>query len=245
LRGRLRRIRHRTVAATFSSDTVNSFEIEQRTTSTTASRSPAAVYYIRWNNIQQTVVPPVCQISFISNLGQAVAKGVDIQAEVALTDAFTVELAGGYTEARYTRDSKLSATETNPVVTAGDAITGESGGGQSGQPNAPFTLSVGLEYKFSLLDQTLRALDDQFQSRRSGAPPLRTRIRCNTIPPTTSCRPQFCLRAGRINFGKMQFSAFCDNLFAPHRDQLRVVIDRATAIVAWSGSSPTVREPSA
>src|SRR5229473_2436737 len=94
---------------TFSSDSVNSFEIGAKNNIDNRIKIASSIYYIRWNNIQQTVVPPVCQISFISNLGQAVAKGIDIQAEVALTDAFTVELATGYTEARYTRDSKLSA----------------------------------------------------------------------------------------------------------------------------------------
>jgi hypothetical protein len=46
----------------------------------------SSIYYIRWNNIQQTVVPPICQISFIDNLGKAVAKGADIQGEIAITD---------------------------------------------------------------------------------------------------------------------------------------------------------------
>ena len=54
-----------------------------RTTSTIAFKIASSIYYIRWNNIQQTVVPPICQISFITNLGQAVAKGADIQAEIA------------------------------------------------------------------------------------------------------------------------------------------------------------------
>src|ERR1700680_5189426 len=107
---------------TFSSDTVNSFEVGAKNNIDNRIKIASSIYYIRWNNIQQTVVPPVCQISFISNLGQAVAKGVDIQAEVALTDAFTLELATGYTEARYTRDSKLSATATNPVGSAGDRV---------------------------------------------------------------------------------------------------------------------------
>ena len=96
---------------TFNSDTVNSFEVGAKNNIDNRFKIASSIYYIRWNNIQQTVVPPVCQISFISNLGTAVAKGLDIQAEFALTDAFTIELATGYTDARYTQDSRLVPTE--------------------------------------------------------------------------------------------------------------------------------------
>ncbi|MDP8983827.1 MAG: TonB-dependent receptor, partial [Pseudomonadota bacterium] len=203
---------------TFNSDTVNSLEIGAKHNIDNRIKIASSIYYIRWNNIQQTVVPPVCQISFISNLGTAVAKGIDVQAEVALTDAFTAELAAGYTEARYIRDSKLSATEVNPVVSSGDAITGESGGGQSGQPNAPFTLSLGLEYKFNLLDHdSFVRFDDQYQSRPKWRAPsqdansLQYDSAYYILSPTNFASA----RAG-VNFGKMQISAFCDNLFDTH-----------------------------
>jgi len=204
--------------ATFSSDTVNSFEVGAKNNIDNRFKLASSIYYIRWNNIQQTVVPPICQISFISNLGQAVAKGLDIQAEVALTDAFTLELATGYTEARYTRDSKLSAAETNPVVSAGDAITGESGGGQSGQPNAPFTASVGLEYKFTLLNHdSFVRFDDEYESRPKWRAPsqdansLQYDSAYYILSPTN-----FASARSGITFGKMQISAFCDNLFDTH-----------------------------
>jgi iron complex outermembrane receptor protein len=203
---------------TFSSDTVNSFEVGAKNNIDNRIKIASSIYYIRWNNIQQTVVPPTCQISFISNLGQAVAKGIDIQAEVALTDAFTLELASGYTDARYTHDSKLSPTESHPVVSAGDAITGESGGGQSGQPNAPFTLSVGLEYKFSLLDHdSFVRFDDQYQSRPKWRAPsqdansLQYDSAYYILSPTN-----FASARTGISFGKMQIAAFCDNLFDTH-----------------------------
>ncbi|MDP9064571.1 MAG: TonB-dependent receptor, partial [Pseudomonadota bacterium] len=118
--------------ATFNSDTVSSFEVGAKNNLDNRVKIASSIYYIRWNNIQQTVVPPVCQISFITNLGQAVAKGADIQGEIALNDAFTMELSAGYTDARYTKDSRLSPVETRPVVSSGDAIVG-----QSGQPAAP------------------------------------------------------------------------------------------------------------
>ena len=68
---------------TFNSDTVDSFEVGAKNNFDNRVKIASSIYYIRWNNIQQTVVPPICQISFITNLGQAVAKGADIQAEIA------------------------------------------------------------------------------------------------------------------------------------------------------------------
>ena len=100
--------------ATFNSDTVDSFEIGAKNNLDNRVKIASSVYYIRWHNIQQVVVPPICQISFIDNLGQAVAKGADMQGEFALTDSFTAELSAGYTQARYTQDARLSPAETTP-----------------------------------------------------------------------------------------------------------------------------------
>ena len=47
---------------TFSSDTVNSYEVGAKNNFNNRVRLASSVYYIKWNNIQQTVVPPVCQI---------------------------------------------------------------------------------------------------------------------------------------------------------------------------------------
>ena len=203
---------------TFSSDTVNSFEVGAKNNIDNRLKIASSVYYIRWNNIQQTVVPPVCQISFISNLGQATAKGIDIQVEAALTDAFTVELSAGYTEARYTRDSKLSPTETNPVVSSGDAITGESGGGQSGQPNAPITVSLGLEYKFSVFDhESFVRFDDEYQSRPKWRAPSQDANSLQYDPAYyILSATNFASARSGITFGKLQIAAFCDNLFDTH-----------------------------
>src|SRR5207237_1226458 len=89
---------------TSSSDSVNSFEVGAKNNIANRVKIASSIYYIRWNNIQQTVVPPTCQISFIDNLGQAVAKGADVQAEIALTERFTGELAAGYRSEEHTSE---------------------------------------------------------------------------------------------------------------------------------------------
>jgi outer membrane receptor protein involved in Fe transport len=162
---------------------------------------------------QQTVIPPVCQISFISNLGTAVAKGVDIQAEIALTDSFTVELATGYTDARYTQDSRLTPAEDPPVVRKGDAITG-----QSAQPGAPFTATIGLEYKFSLFnhDSFIRA-DDEYQSRAKWPSPQQDPGTQQSDPANyTLPATNFASARAGMTFGPIQIAAFVDNLADTH-----------------------------
>ncbi len=198
---------------TYNSDTVNSFELGAKNNIDNRIKLASSLYYIRWNNIQQTVVPPICQISFISNLGQATAKGMDLQADVAVTEQFTVELATGYTDARYTQDSRLSPTETSPIVASGDAITG-----QSNQPGAPFTAALGLQYNFSLMNHdSFFRVDDEYQSRPKWASPGldSTTLQYDPANYFLSSTNFASLRSG-MTFGGWQVSAFVDNLLDSH-----------------------------
>ena len=61
--------------ATYNSDTVDSYEIGAKNNIENRVRIASSIYYIRWHNIQQTVVPPICQISFIANLGTGGRQG--------------------------------------------------------------------------------------------------------------------------------------------------------------------------
>jgi len=198
---------------TFNSDTVNSFEVGAKNNIDNRIKIASSIYYIRWNNIQQTVVPPICQISFIANLGQATAKGMDIQAEIALTDTFTLELATGYTDARYTQDSRLTPTESPPVVSSGDAITG-----QSGQPNAPFTATIGLEYKFTVFDhESFVRVDDEFESRDKWPSPGQdpTTQQYDSANYVLASTNFASARAG-TKVGGWEIAAFVDNLTDSH-----------------------------
>ena len=200
--------------ATFDSDSVNSFEVGAKNNFDNRFRLASSLYYIKWKNIQQTVVPPVCQISFISNLGEATAKGIDLQADVAVTDHFTMEFSAGYTDARYTRDSKISLNPAvPPIVSNGNAISG-----QGGQPNSPFTGSVGLEYKFSAFDKDSFV---RFDYEHSGAPKwlspsqdqLTAQFSATNYPlPATN----FMTLRGGVTLGEWQVAAFVDNLTDSH-----------------------------
>jgi iron complex outermembrane recepter protein len=198
---------------TFKSDTVDSFEIGAKNNLDNRVKLASSIYYIRWNNIQQTVVPPICQISFITNLGAAVAKGADIQADIALTDSFTAELSAGYTEARYTETSRLSPTEAQPIVNSGDAIIG-----QSGQPAPPLTLSLGLEYKFEMFThESFVRVDDEFESSPKYISAIQDPGTSQYDPANyTLSSTNFASARGGMSFGDWQIEAFCDNLFDAH-----------------------------
>jgi iron complex outermembrane receptor protein len=199
--------------ATFNSDTVDSFEVGAKNNLDNRVKIASSIYYIRWNNIQQVVVPPICQISFITNLGQAVAKGADIQADVAMTESLTAEISAGYTEARYTETTRLSPTEQTPIVEKGDSIVG-----QSSQPPPPFTLSVGVEYKFSLVDhESFVRVDDEYEARSkwpwAGQDP--NTLQYDSANYTLSSN-NFASARGGTRFGPLEVEAFCDNLFDSH-----------------------------
>ena len=218
---------------TFSSDSVNSYEVGAKNNFNNRVRLATSIYYIQWNNIQQLIVPPVCQISFIANTGNAVAKGADLQADVSFTDNFTMELATGYTEARYTSNfsfappcpggvqpagGPLCALNANPLVANGDAIVGASSESGGGAPTAPFTASIGLEYHFSVAthDSFLRA-DAEYQGKAkwltanqdAGSSQYDP---ANYVLPATT----FASLRGGMQFGGWSVQGFIDNLFNTH-----------------------------
>src|SRR6185312_2188382 len=199
---------------TFSSDSVDSYEIGAKNNIQGRVSLATSVYYVRWNNIQQKVIPPVCQISFIANLGTAVAKGADLQADIALTDHFTAEITAGYTDARYTRNAILSASgSSGPVVNSGDAITGESG-----QPNPPFTASIGLQYDFAAFgrDSFVR-FDDEYQGRAKWPSPQQdaNTLQYDGANYVLGSTNFMSLRAG-TRFNEWRIEAFIDNLANSH-----------------------------
>jgi outer membrane receptor protein involved in Fe transport len=199
----------------FSSDTVDSYEIGAKNNFSNRVKVASSIYYIRWNNIQQTVVPPVCQISFIDNLGEAAAKGIDLQAEIAATSNLSLELAAGYTSARYTKDSTLSASSTTgPVVANGNAITAAASETGGGQPTAPWTVTAGLEYRFGVVShQAFVRADYTYDARAKWLTPGQDAStlqydQASFVTPGTA----FTTLRGGMEFGSWSVSAFIENL---------------------------------
>jgi iron complex outermembrane recepter protein len=195
----------------YGSDSVHAVEIGAKNNFNNRIRLATSLYLIHWNNIQQTVVPPICQISFITNLGKAIAKGGDIQAQFQITDAFSAEVTAGYTDARFTKDSGFPGQ--TPIVSRGDAIVG-----QSGRPLPPFTASVGAEYKFSFAEhQSFVRVDFEYQGRNHWLPPQQdpTTSQFNAANYTLSATRFMSARAG-MQFGEWSVEPFIDNLLDTH-----------------------------
>jgi iron complex outermembrane recepter protein len=204
----------------YNSDSVDSFEVGAKDTFDGRLRIASSVYYIKWHNIQQTVLPPICQITFITNLGEATAKGGDIQVEWLATDNLTLELNTGYTDARYTKDSSFSTAvpDANGNLPAPIAVSGDSISGQSGQPNAPFTAAVGLEYHFNIGGKpSFARLDYEYQAHSKWLPPSQDPGSAQYDPdnftlPSTSF---VSLRLG-MDVGDFSIQPFIDNLTDTH-----------------------------
>ena len=148
---------------TYKSDRVQSFELGAKNNFNNRFRLASSIYYIKWSDIQGNVVPPICQIQFTTNLGDAVSKGFDVQADFEVGDSLTVESAFGYTDARYTKDFFLGASAL-PLVANGDAIAGPNGIG-TGFSIPPWTATVGAQYRFAPFGhQSFLRLDYEYEA---------------------------------------------------------------------------------
>ena len=116
----------------YGPDNTQSYEVGSKNNFNNTLKIATSVYYVKWNKIQQSVyIPGSCGLQFTDNLGTAVAKGFDLQAEADLGAGFTVELTAGYTNARFTQDSP-----------AGLALKGEAIAGNAAINYAPARVAV-------------------------------------------------------------------------------------------------------
>jgi outer membrane receptor protein involved in Fe transport len=82
----------------------------------------ANVYYVKWKNIQQSIRLPRCSFGFISNLGQASGKGVDISLVTKPVGALQLGVSLGYNETEY--DEQISGGNGLVIKQEGDRIGG-------------------------------------------------------------------------------------------------------------------------
>jgi hypothetical protein len=204
--------------STYKSDSVKSFEVGAKNNINNRIRLASSIYYIQWNNIQENVVPPICQIQFTDNLGNAVSKGIDLQGDFLVTEAFSIESSFGYTDARYTTNTFIGPVASGaPIVASGDAIAGPNGTG-TGYSIPPYSISLGLEYKFRPFGyESFVRGDWEYLAGDKWLHPAQdpnTSSYDNTSLPTE--RESFAsLRAG-TKVGDWAFNLFVDNLTDSH-----------------------------
>jgi iron complex outermembrane recepter protein len=209
--------------ADYKSDTVKNYEIGAKNNIANRIKIASSAYYIQWNSIQQTITLPTCALNYTANVGQAVSKGFDLQVDAAVTEHLSLESAVGYNEAYYSATAFPGPTSPTPLVSKGDAIVGESA-----TPGAPWTITLGAEYRFNLLEHdTYIRMDYEHQtknSRKTAAedPTTVQYAECsgatgNVYPCTytPSATTFVSLRAGQ-EFRGWNISGFIDNLFDTH-----------------------------
>jgi iron complex outermembrane recepter protein len=203
---------------TYKSDSVQSFEVGAKNNFDNRIRLATSVYYIKWNNIQENVVPPICQIQFTENLGNAVSKGFDLQADFQLTDSLSLESAFGYTDARYTTSTYIGPVHSGPpVVEAGDAIAGPNGIG-TGYSIPPYSITLGPEYKFQAFahESYVRADWEYLAGDKwvhASQDPNTSSYDADSLP--TARQSFVSMRAG-TKIGDFGVSLFVDNLTDSH-----------------------------
>lgn len=114
-------------------------------------------FYIKWNNVQQTLTVPACSTSFTTNLGKAVSKGFEFESNFLVTENLKLGLDLGYTDARNT--VSLTSGLTPSVVN----------GEQTNPYSAPWIVAPTAEYTFTVGQyRPYVRLVDTYHSRNPG-----------------------------------------------------------------------------
>jgi outer membrane receptor protein involved in Fe transport len=164
-----------------------------------------SLYYIKWNSIQQSIYLVSCGLQYTDNVGYAVSKGADIQADFLITSHLTLNTTAGYNSAYFTQ----SAPGETPVVVKGDAVAGFA----NALPR--WSTSLGLQYSGHLFERaSFIRFDYEFQGVNHRITPSQDPNSSQytpfafTLPSNTFTQ----LRAG-MHFGDWEIDLFCDNLF--------------------------------
>ncbi|HEX3842856.1 MAG TPA: TonB-dependent receptor [Steroidobacteraceae bacterium] len=198
---------------TYQSDSTQDYEIGSKNAIGGIFRVATSLYYIKWNGIQQSVfIGGNCGLQFTDNLGTAVSKGFDLQANAAL-GPLQLDFATGYTNARYTRNSPHAG-----LASAGDAISGEAAIDYAPGLYSPWTVSLGAQYNFSLGSSAAFVRGDwEYESRNPWPSTLQDPLSSQYYPYTYTLPSTIfaSLRAG-VTLGDWMVAAFVENLTNTH-----------------------------
>jgi iron complex outermembrane recepter protein len=204
---------------TYKSDSTQSYELGSKNSFGQMVRIATSVYYIKWNGIQQNVyIAGTCGLQFTDNLGTAVAKGFDLQGELAL-GGFHLDLAVGYTSARFTENAYPGGNPSVPrLVSAGDAISGEAAIDYAPGTNPPWTVAVGPEYRFQLGKyESFVRVDFEYESRNPWLAAVQDPLSSQYQPSTyTLPATHFTSMRAGVTLGEWLVTPFIDNLFNTH-----------------------------
>jgi outer membrane receptor protein involved in Fe transport len=145
----------------YDSDTVQSYELGTKDKFLDGRlQASGSVYYLKWDNIQQSITLPSCAFRYTVNQGAAESRGFDLQGEWLVTDALDVDFSLGYTDGHYTSTSESAGLT---LANKGDKL-----------PGSPWTFSLGTQYNATLwgLESFMR-VEYEYASELSGLTPER------------------------------------------------------------------------
>jgi len=167
----------------------------------------ASLYYVQWSNIQQAIyLAQTCGIQYTTNVGDAISQGFDLQAEWRATDNLDIDLAVGYTDAKYSKNA-IDPNTGGLLAAKGDSLDA-----------APWTVTLGAQYNFLIDDyQGFVRADYEYSSQRHrpipNEDPLTENYDAGLRPdPATH---EVALRTG-ITLSNWEFNLFMENVLNAH-----------------------------
>ena len=179
-------------------DTVWSYEVGAKT-AWLGQRLTANldVFRINWDKIQQEVLL-ACGFPFQANAGAARSQGAEIDIDARVTDGLTVELSGGFD------DAKFIETVPGVLFQSGDRVPQVPR--QSGQVDVDYHFPIGSN-RTAFAHADYRYVGSSWSTNNSNTDPVTGRV----VP---LIRPSYRiadLRAG-VRFGNTEYAAFVKNL---------------------------------
>jgi outer membrane receptor protein involved in Fe transport len=179
-------------------DTVWSYEVGAKTSWLNQRVTVnAAVFRINWSKIQENVSLP-CGASFTANGGDARSQGAELDINARITDKLSVQLSGGYDDAKYT------TTVPGALFQTGDRIPQVARESFEIGVNYNQPISTGAE-AFGHLDY--RVVGDAWSTNNSVTDPTTGHV----IPLIRPAYHMADLRAGLRN-GPAEYALFVKNL---------------------------------
>ena len=125
--------------ATYAADSLWSYEVGSKSRLLNNRLTlNAAVFYVKWNNIQQGVYLPTCTYTYNANAGNATSRGVEFEIKAKPMAGLTLSASGGYVKAELSNDQGVQ-----------NGIVGAVAGAQiQGVPN--YNGAINARYNFAL-----------------------------------------------------------------------------------------------
>jgi iron complex outermembrane recepter protein len=192
----------KTSPESYKSDTVWSYEVGVKNRLFGGVlQLDTSIYDIEWRNTQRSIALANCGDQFITNLGSARSKGLDVALGVHPIEALTLTATAAYTDAR------LTQTVLGPTSSAGIATVYARQGDPIGV--VPWSATASAEFAFALFSQRGYARSD-FQHVSAAPMPDYTVYGADPEVAGSQSYSDISLRLG-IRTASLDISAFVNN----------------------------------